>query len=219
MTSTDTVDGVLVVHLGDGGNTVDEALLSALEGALDAVEADDGLLGLVTVGDGKAYSQGYDLELFGTFEGDALQSFIDRSVVLLARFVTAPVPTVAAINGHAFGWGAMFALAHDQRIQRADRGWVCLPEIDLGLQFHPLQLSLIQAKLSSAAVSESILAGRRWDAVAALEAGVVDAVAAEGELLRGAVDLALARSGKARTIVRALKSDLYASTIALTPEL
>lgn len=219
MTSTDTIDGVLVVHLGDGGNTVDEALLSVLEGALDAVDADEDLRGVVTVGDGKAYSQGYDLELFGTFQGDGLQRFIDRSVVLLARFVTAPVPTVAAINGHAFGWGAMFALAHDQRIQRADRGWVCLPEIDLGLQFHPLQLSLIQAKVSAAAVSESILAGRRWDATAGLAAGVVDAVAPEDELLRAAVDLALARSGKERKIVRALKSDLYSSTLALTPEL
>jgi enoyl-CoA hydratase/carnithine racemase len=218
MTSTDTIDGVLVVHLGDGGNLVDEPLLAALEGALDAVVADPALLALVTVGDGKAYSQGYDLELFGSFEGDALQRFIDRSVVLLSRFVTAPVPTVAALNGHAFGWGAMLALAHDQRILRADRGWFCLPEIDLGLQFHPLQLSLIQAKLSSAAASESILAGRRWDAPAALAAGVVDATAPEEDLLRAAVDLALARSGKERNIVTALKSDLYASTIALTPE-
>ncbi|MCU1497153.1 MAG: Enoyl-CoA hydratase/isomerase, partial [Acidimicrobiales bacterium] len=39
----------------------------------------------------------------------------------------------------------MFALAHDLRVQRIDRGWFCLPEVDLGLQFHPLQLALIQA--------------------------------------------------------------------------
>ena len=218
MSHTERIDGVLVVHLGDGPNTVDEALLAALEGALDEVVADESVLGLVTVGDGKAYSQGYDLDLFGTFEGFALQAFIDRSVVLLSRFLTAPVPTVAALNGHTFGWGAMFALAHDQRVQRADRGWVCLPEVDLGLRFHPLQLSLIQAKLSAAAVAESILAGRRWDAEAALAAGVVDAAAAEGDLLRAAVDLALARSGKARGIVSALKADLYASTVALTPD-
>jgi enoyl-CoA hydratase/carnithine racemase len=219
MTSTDVVDGVLVVHLGDGPNTVAEDLLVALEGALDAVAADGSLLGLVTVGDGKAYSQGYDLELFGTLGGLELQAFVDRSVILLARWLTAPVPTVAALNGHAFGWGAMFALAHDQRVQRADRGWLCLPEVDLGLQFHPLQLSLIQAKLTPAAVSESVLAGRRWDAGSAVAAGVVDAAAEEGDLLRAAVDLALARSGKARAIVTALKADLYASTLALTPEL
>jgi enoyl-CoA hydratase/carnithine racemase len=215
---TETIDGVLVLHLGDGPNTVTADLLTALEGALDQVDADESLLGVVTVGDGKAYSQGYDLELFGTLGGLELQAFVDRSVVLLARFLQAPVPTVAAINGHAFGWGAMFALAHDQRVQRSDRGWLCLPEVDLGLQFHPLQLSLIQAKLSSAAASESILAGRRWDAASAVAAGVVDAAAEEDALLRAAVDLALARSGKGRAIVRALKSDLYAATLALTPE-
>jgi enoyl-CoA hydratase/carnithine racemase len=219
MTSTDTIDGVLVVHLGDGPNTVTADLLAALEAALDAIEADEGLLGLVTVGDGKAYSQGYDLELFGTLDGLELQAFVDRSVVLLARFLTAPVPTVAALNGHAFGWGAMFALAHDQRVQRSDRGWLCLPEVDLGLQFHPLQLSLIQAKLTSTAASESILAGRRWDAETAVPAGVVDAAADEPDLLRAALDLALARSGKARAIVRALKQDLYAGTLSLTPGL
>ena len=216
MSDTERVDGMLVVHLGDGANTVDDAFLTRLEGALDAVEADEELQAIVTVGDGKAYSQGYDLDLFATL-GDGLQPFIDRSVVLLARFVAAPVPTVAALNGHAFGWGAMFALAHDQRVQRADRGWLCLPEVDLGLQFVPLQLSLIQAKLSPAAVGESILAGRRWDGEAALAAGVVDAVAPEAELLDAAIALAQARSGKDRKIVRALKQDLYASTLALTP--
>ena len=35
-----------------------------------------------------------------------------------------PIPTVAAINGHAFGAGMMFAVAHDYRLQREDRGFV-----------------------------------------------------------------------------------------------
>jgi enoyl-CoA hydratase/carnithine racemase len=216
---TENLDGVLVLHLGDGANTVDEALLAGLEGALDAVEADEGVLGIVTTGDGKAYSQGYDLELFATMGGDEVQAFVDRSVELLARFVTAPVPTVAALNGHAFGWGAMFALAHDQRIQRADRGWLCLPEVDLGLRFHPMQLALIQARLTPAAAGESILAGRRWDGEAALAHGLVDAVAAQDGLLRAALDLALARSGKARAIVSALKQDLHETVLAKRPSL
>jgi len=217
MTTTEVTDrGVHVLHLGDGPNTVDEDLLEGIEGALDAIDADGTATALVTVGDGKAYSQGYDLEAFGRM-GEGLQAFIDRSVALLARIVTAPVPTVAALNGHAFGYGAMLALAHDQRVQRADRGWFCLPEVDLGLQFHPLQLSLIQAKLSPATADECILAGRRWDADAALAAGITDTIAAEDDLVSTACDLATARAGKERAIVRALKREIYASTIALTP--
>ena len=214
---TEVIEGVHVVHLGDGPNTVEAELLDGLDAAFDAVEADDGAVGLVTVGDGKAYSQGYDLELFGTFEGLELQAFIDRSVRLLARLLTLPVPTVAALNGHAFGYGAMFALAHDQRIQRADRGWFCLPEVDLGLQFHPLQLALIQAKLSPSALAESILGGRRWEGPAARDAGVVDDVAGEDDLVLGAIGLAQARGGKGRQILGALKRDLYAAVLELTP--
>ena len=216
MTSTQRLDGVHVLHLGDGPNTVDEALLDGLEGALDAIDADDQAQGLVTIGDGKAYCQGYDLEAFATM-GDGLQAFIDRSVALLARLLTAPVPTVAALNGHAFGYGAMLALAHDQRVQRADRGWLCLPEVDLGLQFHPLQLALIRSKLPPAAAAESILGGRRWDATAAAAAGMVDGTAAEAELLPAAVALAQGRAGKGRAIVQALKSDLYAEVLAHHP--
>ena len=49
-------------------------------------------------------------------------------------------------------WGgvnlAMLALAHDQRVMREDRGWFCLPEVDLGLTFQPFQLALIRARLA-----------------------------------------------------------------------
>jgi enoyl-CoA hydratase/carnithine racemase len=217
MPTSATVDGVHVLHLGDGPNTVDEDLLAGIETALDAVEADESAAGLVTVGDGKAYSQGYDLDLFATFESTGLREFIDRSVRLLARVLVLPVPTVAALNGHAFGYGAMLALAHDLRVQRIDRGWFCLPEVDLGLQFHPLQLALIQAKLTPAAVTESILGGRRWDGTDAEAAGIVSAVAPEAGLIATAITLAQARAGKARPIVGALKRDLYAGVLALTP--
>lgn len=63
-----------------------------------------------------------------------------------------PVPTVAAINGHAYAagrsWhggtmnlifllGMMLALGHDIRIMREDRGYLCLPEVDIHLPFSP----------------------------------------------------------------------------------
>jgi enoyl-CoA hydratase/carnithine racemase len=47
----------------------------------------------------------------------------------------APVPTVAAINGHAFGAGSMLAIAHDFRVMRVDRGYYCFPEVDIRIPF------------------------------------------------------------------------------------
>ena len=40
---------------------------------------------------------------------------------------------MAAVNGHAFGAGAVLAIAHDILVMRADRGYWCMPEADLGL--------------------------------------------------------------------------------------
>src|SRR5690606_28861366 len=135
---------------------------------------DDDATALVITASGKAFSQGYDLDhLAGlaTASDGAGGAFVQRSIDVLARVLIAPVPTAAAVNGHAFGYGALLALACDLRVQRADRGWLCLPEVDLGLRFQPLQLELARAKLAAAAAEESMLAGRRWDGPSALAAG------------------------------------------------
>lgn len=54
---------------------------------------------------------------------------------LYYRLITFPIPTVAAINGHAYGAGTFIALAHDMLIMREERGYFCLPEAKLNLPF------------------------------------------------------------------------------------
>ncbi len=49
-------------------------------------------------------------------------SYIASVLEVMARVLVFPAFTVAAMNGHAFGAGAQIALAHDQRVMRADRG-------------------------------------------------------------------------------------------------
>ena len=68
--------------------------------------------GLVTTGGGKFYSNGLDLDWL-TAHGDQTTWYVGRVQGMLARFLTLPIPTAAAVVGHAFGAGAMLALAHD----------------------------------------------------------------------------------------------------------
>jgi enoyl-CoA hydratase/carnithine racemase len=97
---------------------------------------------------------------------------------------------------------------------RADRGWFCLPEVDLGLSFHPFMQALITARLPAGTADEAILTGRRYDAGAAIAAGIVHATAAESDLLARAEQLGEPWSGKRPDVIGTLKAQLHNSIMA-----
>jgi enoyl-CoA hydratase/carnithine racemase len=206
--------GVAVVAMANGENLVDAEFLGALHTELDAIEADDACTALVLTGAGRFFSNGFDLAYLGSLDTDGLQSFVGAAERLVARMLTLPVATVAAINGHAFGISGMLALAHDHRLMRVDRGWWCLPEVDLGLPLQPFMIALLRARLSDATTSEAVLTGRRYDARAAVAAGIVQAGVDEDDLLARAVEIAAARGSKRRETLGMLKRDLYAPVTA-----
>ncbi|MCG2942458.1 enoyl-CoA hydratase/isomerase family protein, partial [Escherichia coli] len=72
--------------------------------------------------------------------------YVGRIHELFSRVLTFSLPTAAAVNGHAFGGGAMLAMAHDYRVMRDDRGYFCFPEVDINIPFTPGMAALIQAK-------------------------------------------------------------------------
>jgi enoyl-CoA hydratase/carnithine racemase len=198
-----------VVRLDHGVNAFEAVFVDELHAALDVVEANESARALVTVGADKHYSNGFDIDFLGSLDGPELTAFMDRTLAVLSRLLTFPVPTAAALNGHAFGIGAMLALAHDRRVMRPDRGWFCLPEIDLGMQFHPFMLALIRHRLPAALVEEAILSGRRYDGSAAVAAGIVHDTAALDDLVDTASAQVEPLTGKARAIAVALKRDLH----------
>ncbi|WP_228047347.1 enoyl-CoA hydratase-related protein [Saccharopolyspora montiporae] len=192
--------------------------LESVHAALDKVLAEDSG-SLVTTGQGKFYSNGLDLEWIME-HADQLASYRADVQELLARVLTLPVPAVAAVNGHAFGAGAMFALAHDYRVMRADRGFFCFPEVDINIPFTPGMAGLIQGKLTPTAAVEAMTTGRRFGGVQARDRGLVDEVADEGAVVRAAVELVRPIAGKNHDTLGAIKSTMFASAVTAlrTPE-
>ncbi len=129
-----------------------------------------------------------------------------------------PIPTVAAMNGHSFAGGGMFALAHDYRVMRADRGFFCLPEVDIQLPLAPGMQALIGAKLDAATRRDLILSGRRIGGGEAAALRVVDESVPAGEVLSAAVARAAALANKSRATYGALKRGLYVEAIRLLGE-
>ena len=94
-------DDIAVLSLGDDENRFSPEWLVTVDGFLDRVESGEAKA-LVTTGDGKFYSNGLDLDWLAA-HSDQGDWYVDQVQRLLARILVAPVPTVAAVNGHAFG--------------------------------------------------------------------------------------------------------------------
>ena len=205
-------DTVTVLNLGDDENRFSPDWLDCVDAALDEIEAGEPTA-LVTVANGKFYSNGLDLQWLSA-NGEKAQWYVDRVHGLFARVLTLPVPTIAAINGHAFGAGAMLALAHDFRVMRTDRGFFCLPEVDIRIPFTPGMAALVQAKTTPRTATAAMTTGRRFGGPDALAAGIVDATAEESALVTSAVGTVAPLVGKDPGTLGAIKSTMYASTIA-----
>ena len=124
---------VFVLNMGDGEKRFNPESVAALGAALDTVEAarEDGQIALVTTGRGKFFSNGIDLDwMLGDTPKD-IPEFIRGMLGVWARIMSMPIPTIAAVNGHAFAGGAMFSLAHDHVLMRSDRGYWCVNEVQL----------------------------------------------------------------------------------------
>lgn len=214
MISTQRIGNVLVITMDDGENRFNAASLSGFEAALDEVDRDASITAVVTTGAGKFYSNGFDIELLG---GPDSAAYYNRAIALEARLLELPLVTVCAINGHAFGAGAMLALTHDVRVMREDRGYFCLPEVDLGMPFPPFMSALLQTKLSRRTAQEAMTLGLRYGGKQALDAGIVHALGSEVSLLDDAVSLAAERGGKNRDALGVIKADLYGPVLQHRP--
>ncbi|MCB1683769.1 MAG: enoyl-CoA hydratase/isomerase family protein, partial [Pseudomonadales bacterium] len=101
---------VFTLTMTAGENRWNTSFVRAFAKALDEVEASEGPAALVTTSaSGKFFSNGLDLDWVQ--DPDAHPEAGDRAafgaefMTLMGRMITFPVPTLAAVNGHAFGAG------------------------------------------------------------------------------------------------------------------
>ena len=202
---------IAILDLGDDENRFSPEFLEEIDSYLDEVVG-AGAHGLVTTAGGKFYTNGLDLDWLAA-NGERAQWYVGRVQGFLARVLTLPVPTAAAVVGHAFGAGAMLALAHDFRVMRADRGYFCFPEADIRIPFTPGMAALIQAKLTPQAAVASMTTGRRFGGSDAASLGLVDAVAAEGAVTAAAVDTLRPLEGKDPGTLGAIKQTMFGHAV------
>ncbi|MFT7130943.1 MAG: enoyl-CoA hydratase/carnithine racemase [Gammaproteobacteria bacterium] len=212
---------VFVLTMNDGENRWNTTFVREMALALDEVEASTGPAALLTTSaNEKFYSNGLDLQ-WRMSEGDHLGGdrdvFGDEFMALAARLITFPVPTISAINGHAFGAGFMNALCHDVRMMRSDRGFICANEMELGMVIPSPELALFRHKIPMNAFFETVQLARRWTGPDALAAGIVQQIAELDSLKYTALQKAeeLSRLGENRAVYGGMKERIYGENSAI----
>jgi enoyl-CoA hydratase/carnithine racemase len=209
MPTLDRQDDVFVLDIGDTENRFHPDWVASVIALLDEVEKAPGPRALVTAATGKFFSNGLDLDWLSA-HGDQAGAYVAAVEELLARVLTLPVVTVAALQGHAFAAGAMFSLAHDVRVMRGDRGYWCLPEVDINIPFTVGMSALIQARLTPQVAHEAMVTARRYGGNDALAAAIVDHTADENSVRQAAVEIARAQATKAGPVLGTIKARMYA---------
>jgi 3-hydroxyacyl-CoA dehydrogenase/enoyl-CoA hydratase/3-hydroxybutyryl-CoA epimerase/enoyl-CoA isomerase len=182
---------------GESVNKFDQMTVSALTAALDALEAENGIRGLLVTSGKPVFIVGADITEFTSMFGageDEIKPFTGTNNANFNRLQSLPYPSCVAINGFAMGGGLEVCLACDLRVM-STMAKIGLPETKLGLLPGwggtvrlPRIIGLDEAVMW-------ITTGKDHTAAAALKAGAVDAIAAPEQLrdvamttLQGAMD-------------------------------
>jgi len=207
------VDGhMALVTLNDGENRFNPSFIEAILGVLDEIENDTEASTLVMrSAHEKIFSNGIDLEwlLQVLQQGDlaTAKRFFYQLNGLFKRMVTYPLISIAAITGHAFAGGAIFSCAFDFRFMRSDRGYLCLPEIDLGMPFLPGMNAILRSAIPETILRELQLTGARFTADMCQACGIVKG-AFHKDLLMDEVLGFAKKVNKKRPIIKETKARL-----------
>ena len=114
-------------------NALDVRFLDDFEAVLDRISEPGAARAVVVRSDCPGFfSAGDDIRELGEISPETLAA-LPRAHQMLDRLESLPLPTMAAINGHALGGGLELALACDLRFMGADSGRIGLPEVRLGM--------------------------------------------------------------------------------------
>jgi enoyl-CoA hydratase/carnithine racemase len=210
----DRTEDVFVLTMDDDENRMNQNWLDGMNAALDQIDKAPDPVALVTTGQDKFFSNGLDLEwIMGS--GVDMPGFVAGVERLFARVLGAPYVTVAACNGHTFAAGAMLALCHDFRVMRSDRGFFCLPEVDIKIPFTPGMNSLITTRMPKTSAHQLMVTGKRIGGDEARRLDIVNEAVTADEVLPTAIAIAAEHGGKDRNTLATIKERMYEETIQL----
>ncbi len=186
-------DGIaeLVFDAPGSVNKLDTATVASLGHALDVLEKQSELKGLLLRSEKAAFIVGADItEFLSLFlvPQEQLSQWLHFANSVFNRLEDLPVPTLSAVNGYALGGGCECVLATDYRVATPDLR-IGLPETKLGIMPGFGGSVRLPRLLGADSALEIIAAGKDVGADQALSIGHLDALVKPEKLVEGALSV------------------------------
>jgi enoyl-CoA hydratase len=192
-------------------NAVDQATVEEIDKALALVEADASLRVLIVTGAGdKAFVAGADVAELKDRDPVSGRQQTRRRQEVLTRLEQLEIPSIAAINGWAMGFGLELAMACTLRVA-ADTAQLGQPEVKLGIIPGAGGTQRLPLLVGRARAIEIILTGDPVDAGHALAMGLVNRVVPLDQLRREVRKLADTLAGRPKLALQYAKEAVLRS--------
>ena len=198
---------------GESVNKFDNATVTSLTAALDALEAESGIKGLLVTSAKPVFIVGADITEFTSLFGatqEEIKPFTSSNNKNFNRIAALPYPSAVAINGFAMGGGLEVALACDIRIAESHAA-LALPEAKVGLLPCAGGTQRLAQLVGEGWAKRIMLCGERVSAEKAMTLGLVEEVVASGTSLAAAIDLAKRASDQSPTSIAACKRLIHSA--------
>ena len=171
----------VVIDNSRRANVVNSVLLGRLAGVFEGLAGDEGLRAAVLTGAGeRSFVGGADVREMAGLDAHSARGFILAIHRVCEAVRALPVPVVARINGACIGAGVEIAAACDLRVAGANAVFA-MPEVRLGIP-SVVEAALLPMLVGWGRTRQIVLLGETFGAAEAAAWGLVERVAAEGEL-------------------------------------
>ncbi len=184
-TSYELIDHVAVIIMNDGkANAFGPNMIAAVNKQLDRAEAE--AKATVLAGRPGLFSGGFDLRVIRGDDPEASRAMSLGGARLMMRLYGHPQPLVIAATGHAVALGAFCLLTGDYRLGTDGDFRIQLNETAIGMSLPPFGLMLARERLSKRYLSRATIAATMFSPAQATDAGFLDEVVVDDDILEAA---------------------------------
>jgi enoyl-CoA hydratase/carnithine racemase len=183
---------IAIIQLDSGDqNRFEVVLLLQLIETLKEFETREDIKALVFTGTHpKYFSTGLNIDWVKAHEREDIVGLIQLMHHLLYDTLLYPKPIVGALNGHTFGFGAIWACCFDFRFMNQDKGFFCFPEVEVPFDVPPTLMEHLEVAMPASTLQRVVLSAERMPATKALELGLLQEIVPPEEVVSRSVAFA-----------------------------